>query len=53
MSEKVLFIVSNANVIGPNNRRTGHFLPEVAHPYAEFDRAKYHIEFARLTGETA
>jgi putative intracellular protease/amidase len=52
MAKKVLFIVSNANVIGPNNRRTGNFLPEVAHPYAEFDRANYHIDFASLSGDT-
>src|SRR5262245_36825299 len=52
MSKKVLFIVSNAHVIGPNNRRTGNFLPEVAHPYAEFDRAGYQIDFASLTGDT-
>jgi hypothetical protein len=47
-----LFIVSNAHAIGPRNRRTGDFLPEVAHPYAEFDRAGYVINFASLTGET-
>ncbi|MFZ7127710.1 MAG: type 1 glutamine amidotransferase domain-containing protein [Desulfobacterales bacterium] len=52
MKMKVLFIVSNTYVIGPNNRRTGNFLPEVAHPYAEFDRAKYQIDFASLTGDT-
>ena len=51
MSKKVLIIVSNAGVIGPHHRRTGIFLPEVAHPYAEFDRAKYQIDFASLTGE--
>lgn len=50
--KKVLIIVSNANTIGPNNRRTGTFLPEVAHPYAEFDRANYQIDFASLTGDT-
>lgn len=50
--KKVLIIVSNANTIGPNNRRTGTFLPEVAHPYAEFDRAHYQIDFASLTGNT-
>jgi len=49
---KVLIIVSNANAIGPNNRRTGTFLPEVAHPYAEFDAANYQIDFASLTGDT-
>ena len=52
MSKKVLIIVSNAHVIGPHNRRTGIFLPEVAHPYAEFDKAKYQIDFASLTGDT-
>lgn len=52
MSKKVLIIVSNANAIGPNNRRTGTFLPEVAHPYAEFDKAGYQIDFASLTGDT-
>jgi putative intracellular protease/amidase len=52
MSRKVLIIVSNAHVIGPHNRRTGNFLPEVAHPYAEFDIAKYQIDFASLTGDT-
>lgn len=52
MNKKILIIVSNANAIGPNNRRTGIFLPEVAHPYAEFDKANYQIDFASLTGET-
>jgi len=52
MSKKILIIVSNANAIGPNKRRTGVFLSEVAHPYAEFDRAKYQIDFASPTGDT-
>lgn len=52
MPKKVLIIVSNAHAIGPRHRRTGIFLPEVAHPYAEFDRAGYQIDFASLTGET-
>ncbi|MBL8800068.1 MAG: type 1 glutamine amidotransferase domain-containing protein [Planctomycetia bacterium] len=51
MSKKVLFIVSNAYAIGPRNRRTGNFLPEVAHPYAEFARAGYAIDFASLSGD--
>lgn len=50
MKPKVLIIVSNANSIGPNNRRTGTFLSEVAHPYAEFTKAGYQIDFASLTG---
>lgn len=52
MKKRILIIVSNANAIGPNKRRTGTFLPEVAHPYAEFDKAGYEIDFASLTGET-
>lgn len=52
MKKKILIIVSNANAIGPNKRRTGTFLPEVAHPYAEFDKAGYQIDFASLTGDT-
>lgn len=52
MTKKILIIVSNANVIGPNNRRTGNFLPEVAHPYAEFDKANYDVDFVSLTGDT-
>lgn len=52
MSKSILIIVSNAHEIGPRRRRTGNFLPEVAHPYAEFDRAHYKIVFASLTGET-
>jgi putative intracellular protease/amidase len=52
MKKKILIIVSNANAIGPNNRRTGNFLPEVAHPYAEFEKAGYQIDFASLTGES-
>jgi putative intracellular protease/amidase len=50
--KKVLIIVSNANAIGPDNRRTGTFLPEVAHPYAEFDAAHYQVDFASLSGDT-
>ncbi|WP_449399082.1 hypothetical protein [Chryseobacterium wanjuense] len=39
-------------LLDPNNRRTGNFLPEVAHPYAEFQRANYHVDFASLSGDT-
>lgn len=52
MKKKVLIIVSNANTIGPNNRRTGTFLSEVAHPYAEFEKAGYQIDFVTLSGDT-
>lgn len=51
MSKKILIIASNAGMIGPRHRRTGVFLPEVAHPYAELAKAGYQIDFASLTGE--
>ena len=51
MKKQILIIVSNANSIGPLNRRTGTFLSEVAHPYAEFDKAGYQIDFASLSGD--
>lgn len=52
MTKKILIIVSNANAIGPNKRRTGTFLSEVAHPYAEFAKAGFHVDFVSLTGES-
>ncbi|ASK29462.1 type 1 glutamine amidotransferase domain-containing protein [Chryseobacterium sp. T16E-39] len=52
MKPKILIIVSNASSIGSGNRRTGTFLSEVAHPYEEFSKADYQIDFASLTGET-
>jgi putative intracellular protease/amidase len=52
MKANILIIVSNANAIGPNNRRTGTFLPEVAHPYAEFEKAGLQVDFASLSGDT-
>ncbi len=52
MKKKILIIVSNANAIGPHNRRTGTFLPEVAHPYAVFSEAGCEIDFASLSGDT-
>lgn len=52
MKKRVLVIVSNANVIGPHNRRTGTFLSEVAHPFAEFSRSGYQVDFASPSGDT-
>lgn len=51
MKKKILIIASNAGTIGPHKRRTGTFLPEVAHPYAVFETAGYQVDFATLTGE--
>ena len=53
MSKSVLFIVSNANKIGPNDRDTGNYLPEVAHPYAAFTAEGYGIDIASTNGGEA
>jgi hypothetical protein len=37
MTQHVLFIVSNAAVIGPKNRKTGFFFAEIAHPFDVLD----------------
>jgi len=46
----VLFIATNAAVIGPNNRPTGFFFPEIAHPFEALDRAGVAVEFASPAG---
>ena len=46
----VLFVATNAAVIGPNNRATGFFFPEIAHPFTVLDRAGIAVEFASPLG---
>jgi len=46
----VLFVATNAAVIGPYNRATGFFFPEIAHPFQELDKAGIAVEFASLLG---
>lgn len=50
MTQHVLFIVTNAPVIGPHNRKTGFFFAEVAHPFDVLDNAGIAIEFASPAG---
>src|SRR3569832_450040 len=50
MTQHVLFIVSNAAVIGPKNRKTGFFFAEVAHPFDVLDKAGIAVEFASVRG---
>ena len=46
----VLFVVTNAAVIGPHQRPTGFFFPEIAHPFEELDKAGIAVEFASPLG---
>lgn len=46
----VLFVVTSTSVIGPHQRHTGFFFPEVAHPFQALDRAGVAVEFATPLG---
>jgi putative intracellular protease/amidase len=46
----VLFVATNAAVIGPNKRPTGFFFPEIAHPFEALDEAGIAVEFASPLG---
>lgn len=46
----VLFVATNAAVIGPHNRHTGFFFPEIAHPFEALDNAGIAVEFASPLG---
>jgi putative intracellular protease/amidase len=46
----VLCISTNAGLIGPHNRKTGFFFPEIAHPFEELDKAGIAMEFASPQG---
>lgn len=48
--EHVLFIVTNTAKIGPHDRATGFFFPEIAHPFEVFDEAGIAMEFASPLG---
>ncbi len=50
MTKHVLFIVTNAAVIGPHNRPTGFFFAEVAHPFDVLDKAGIAVEFTSPAG---
>jgi putative intracellular protease/amidase len=50
VTQHVLFIVTNAAVLGPHNRRVGFFFAEVAHPFDVLDKAGIAVEFASLAG---
>lgn len=46
----VLFVLTNTAQIGPNQRPTGYFFAEAAHPWEVFDHAGIAVEFASPLG---
>ena len=41
---KILFVFSNHEDLGSTGKKTGWYLPEVAHPYYVFKEAGFEIE---------
>lgn len=48
----ILFIVTNTHVIGPKERPTGFFFPEIAHPVEVFERSGIAVEYVSPLGGT-
>lgn len=49
-TQHVLFIVTNAGSIGPKNRATGYYFPEIAHPWTVLEDAGVAVAFASIEG---
>lgn len=49
-TNRVLFVVTSTETIGPNNRGSGYEFSEVAHPYLVFAANGYGVEFASIKG---
>jgi putative intracellular protease/amidase len=50
LPKKVLFALTSHGELGDTGRRTGFYVPEVAHPAAVFREAGYAIEFVSVRG---
>lgn len=46
----VLFVLTNHNKMGNLDKKTGWYLPEVAHPYHVFKAAGYQMLFVSPKG---
>ncbi|PZT76121.1 MULTISPECIES: type 1 glutamine amidotransferase domain-containing protein [unclassified Streptomyces] len=53
MSTKVLFALTSHDELGATGRKTGFYVPEVAHPAAVFRKAGYEIEYVSVRGGAA
>lgn len=49
-NKRILFIVTSADRIGPNNLETGYYFSEVSHPYLVFTANGHHVDFASIKG---
>ncbi|KAK3089523.1 hypothetical protein FSP39_004252 [Pinctada imbricata] len=50
MATKILIVVTNHGNLGDTDKKTGWYLPEVAHPYHVFKEAGYDVTFVSPKG---
>lgn len=53
MTKKVLFALTSHDTLGDTGRRTGFYVPEVAHPAEVFRKAGYEIAYVSVQGGAA
>ncbi len=51
--KKILIVVTSHDTLGNTGRKTGFYLSEVTHPYEEFTRAGYDVDFVSPKGGKA
>jgi putative intracellular protease/amidase len=52
-NKKILLVVTNHEQLGTTGKKTGYYLPEVAHPYFKFIEAGHKVVFASPKGGRA
>jgi putative intracellular protease/amidase len=53
MKKKVLLVLTSHSELGDTGKKTGAYLPEIAHPYDVFTEAGLEVEFASIRGGRA
>jgi len=50
MAKRILIALTSHDQIGTTGKRTGAYLPEIAHPFEVFTKAGYNVDFASVKG---
>lgn len=53
MAGNIVIVLTNADQLGNTGKKTGWYLPEVAHPYHVFTKAGYKVTFVTPKGGAA
>ena len=51
--QSILIVVTSHQELGKTGKLTGYYLPEVSHPFHEFEQAGYHVDIASIQGGKA